>query len=138
MQYIYPSILIILGFTGFLIASYIHRKKRAKKKLICPRHSNCDTVIHSDYSRVLGIPVEVLGVIYYAFIFVAYVFVAVSGYWSDSLALVLLAVSICAVFFSIYLVTLQAFIVKHWCIWCLSSAFISLAIFIVSYLYILS
>jgi len=137
MQTLYLSVLIILSVAGFFIASYIYRKKRAKKKLICPRRSNCDTVIHSDYSRILGIPVEGLGALYYVFVFIAYVFVLITGYWSDSLALIFIGISICAVLFSVYLVSLQAFILKQWCAWCISSAFISILIFIFSYLHMM-
>jgi uncharacterized membrane protein len=137
MQNILSVILIILGLGGFFLASYIHRKKRAKKKMICPMHSNCDTVIHSDYSRILGIPVEVLGMTFYLFIVLSYTLALVSGYWTAAIAFILLGASICSVLFSVYLVSLQMFILKHWCIWCMSSALISLFILIFSYLHVL-
>jgi uncharacterized membrane protein len=130
--------IIILGILGFSVAFYIYRKKHAKKKLICPMRSNCDTVIHSDYSRMLGIPVEVLGMIYYAVITIAYVVIAVFNHsgWVSTLSLILIAMSMCSVFVSVYLVSLQAFVLKHWCIWCLTSACISVLIFALSYSYI--
>ena len=124
----------VLGLTGFFLASYIHRKKKSKKKLICPMRSNCDTVIHSDYSAIIGIPVEVLGMIYYAFIAVIYSLVFILGLGSAPLVMVLVGISFCSVLFSVYLVSLQAFVLHHFCIWCMSSACTSILIFVLAYL----
>ena len=98
--------------------------------------SNCDTVIHSDYSKILGIPVEVLGMIYYALVGSSYSILFALNIWTTPIALVLLGVSMCALLFSAYLVSLQAFIIRHWCTWCLFSALNSLVIFILSYLHL--
>jgi uncharacterized membrane protein len=136
MHILLINLIELLGLVGFLIAFFIYRKKKAKKKLICPRYSNCDTVIHSDYSKILGIPVETLGMIYYLFIGSAYSLVFVFHFWSPVVAAILLGVSMCSVLFSIYLVSIQAFVVKQWCVWCLCSAFISLLIFILSYIHL--
>ena len=127
------NLISLLGLTGFLLSRHIYLKKKSKKKLICPMRSNCDTVIHSDYSKILGIPVEILGMIYYLIIAFSYSLVFVLNLWSMPVAMVLVGLSACALLFSIYLVSLQAFVVKHWCFWCLSSGIISLVIFLLSY-----
>lgn len=127
------NLISILGLSGFLLSIYIYSKKKTKKKLICPMRSNCDTVIHSDYSKIVGIPVEILGMLYYVTIGSAYTFVFVLGLWSYSVACVLIGMSGAALLFSVYLVSLQAFVVRHWCFWCLCSAGISLSIFVLSY-----
>ncbi|MDE2030745.1 MAG: hypothetical protein KGI58_00590 [Patescibacteria group bacterium] len=124
----------ILGLIGFLISSYIYKKKKSKKKLICPRRSNCDTVIHSDHSKIMGIPVEVLGMTYYFIISCSYSLLLSLNIWSFSVAVVLLGATLSATLFSIYLVSIQAFVVKHWCIWCLSSAIISISIASLAYI----
>lgn len=136
MHIILINIIGILGLIGFLISAYIYGKKKAKKKLICPRQSNCDTVIHSDYSKILGIPVEVLGMLYYTFIGSVYSIVFIFDLWSPTVAFVILGISMCSVLFSIYLVSMQAFVIKQWCAWCLCSAFISILIFIASYIHL--
>lgn len=100
--------------------------------------SNCDTVIHSDYSKIVGIPVEVLGMIYYVIVGSAYSILYITNFWSPQIAMILLGISLCAALFSIYLVSIQAFVVKHWCAWCLCSAFISLIIAVISYLHLVS
>lgn len=123
----------LLGLGGFLLASYIYRKKKGKKKMICPRKADCDTVIHSDYSKVLGIPVEVLGMLYYFFISMVYPLAFLLNLESLEFIVVVFAMSACAVLFSVYLVSVQAFVIKHWCTWCLISAAISFLILITSY-----
>ena len=132
MHLLLINIITVLSIFGLLVSFYIYNKKKKKKKLVCPRHSDCDTVIHSDYSRILGIPIEVLGIVYYVFIGYAYCFVFIFNIWSARTALVLVGVSMCALLFSIYLVAIQAFVVRQWCIWCLSSAATTLLILILS------
>lgn len=129
------NIISILGLIGFSLSFYIYSKKKGKKKLICPRYSNCDTVIHSDYSTIAHIRVEVLGMMYYALIGISYTGIFILGLWSSLVALILLSISALAVLFSLYLVSIQAFVVKHWCIWCLSSAITSILILLFSYLH---
>ncbi|MCE9517927.1 hypothetical protein K8Q96_02925 [Candidatus Nomurabacteria bacterium] len=135
MQIILIILISLCGLVGFLLASYIHRKKKSKKKLICPMRSNCDTVIHSDYSKIIGIPVEILGMIYYVFISLVYGVIFILSLWSVPIAIVLLGVSMCSVFFSLYLVSLQALIIRQWCVWCMCSAGISILILFFSYIH---
>ncbi len=132
------NLISLLGLSGFILSFYIYSKKKTKKKLICPMKSNCDTVIHSDYSKIFSIPVEVLGMVYYVLVGSAYSIIFNLGAWSTVWGSILLGISASALLFSIYLVSLQAFVVKHWCVWCLSSALISLMIFILSYLHFIS
>ena len=135
MNHLVLQVLIsLLGLKGFLIASYIHRKKLGKKKLICPMRSNCETVIHSDYSKILGINVEILGMSYYFLVSIMYAFLNVLNFYFPNILWILLAFSGCSVLFSIYLLSVQTFIIRHWCIWCLFSALISVLIFFLSYL----
>ena len=134
--------LILLGLTGFLLASYIHNKKSKKIRLICPRKSDCNSVVNSDYSKIFGIPVEALGMFYYAFIAIYH---GVFGlYFLNSMLyphffvwilytyFFVICISLLAVLFSLYLIFVQAFKIRQWCLWCIGSAIISILIFIIS------
>jgi uncharacterized membrane protein len=94
-------------------------------------------VIHSDYSTLIGIPVEMLGMLYYGLVALLHTQVLTRISLSQTLPEyrleMLFGVSLCAVLFSIYLVSVQAFVIRHWCLWCLGSAFISIAIAALSY-----
>ena len=136
MRIILTLLIILLSLSGFLIASYIHNKKRTKKRLICPMKSSCDKVIHSDYSKIMGIHVELLGMVYYFLIACSYAVLLsfqIQLFYLDQL---LTLFSFFAVLFSCYLFIIQLAVIKKWCTWCLISATISLLIFILSYLHI--
>ena len=116
-------VIIFSALCGFLLALFIHFKKRLHHPLVCPIGHSCDPVVHSDYSRFMDIPVEVLGVIYYTIVVIAYAAsLMVPEFYSGMFGAVLLALSATAFLFSIYLTFVQAFILKEWCTWCLISA----------------
>ncbi len=57
------------GLFGFFVARHIHEhKKVGKKPLVCPMKFDCASVVHSDYSKLLGVPLEVLGMFYYGLV----------------------------------------------------------------------
>jgi len=124
-------LIIFLAFGGFLIARYIrHHKKNVEEALVCPLRANCDMVIHSDYSKFLGIPIEALGMVYYSLLAVSYGLLVIFPVLNQPLvASSLLFATVCAFVFSIYLTLIQAFVIKNWCTWCLISATICGAVF---------
>ena len=67
-------IILIAAAIGFSIAMYIRKEKKSGDPLICPLGVNCDVVIHSSYSKFFGLPLEYMGILYYAFIFLSYFF----------------------------------------------------------------
>ena len=62
----------ILGLCGFLVAKHIYKKKRSKNPFVCPIKFDCNAVVNSDYSRLFGISLEILAMVYYGLIFIAY------------------------------------------------------------------
>jgi uncharacterized membrane protein len=125
-------LLIACAFGGLSLAAFIHFKKRLHAPLVCPIGHSCDPVVHSKYARFMDIPVEILGVIYYTIIVIAYATtLALPNLQSDSLASALLGLSAVAFFFSLYLTAVQAFVLREWCTWCLISAALCATIFFV-------
>jgi uncharacterized membrane protein len=113
---------LLASVIGLGISSYIYRKKRTKTKLMCPREG-CEQVLGSRFSTTLGIPNQLLGLAYYISIGVLYGIALsfphlVTGWFVFTIAIF---VSF-GVLFSLYLIALQAFTIKAWCIWCLGSA----------------
>ncbi len=122
--------IITAACAGFFIALHIHRKKQAEEEFLCPIGFDCDAVVRSKYSRVMGVPVEIGGMVYYALVAVSYAFF----YFAPTLLspiflLLVLAASASAVLFSLYLTGVQMFALKEWCTWCLASAFMCAVIF---------
>ena len=106
----------ILAFCGFLVARHIYKEKRADRPLICPMHFDCNTVVSSDYSKFLGIPVEIFGIAYYLAVFMGYVFLSFMPEVLPNVVVTsLVLVSITAFLFSVYLIFVQSFILKKFC-----------------------
>jgi len=126
-----PLFLITAGVSliGFLISWYIHRTKSKNEVLVCPLEGSCDAVVQSRYSKFLGAPVELLGMGYYAITWILYatIFFGVIPY-SPMVSLVSVALAVAGGFFSLYLISIQAFTLRQWCTWCVVSAFLSIAI----------
>lgn len=115
-------IIVAIAGSGFILARYIFTKKRRKEKIVCLLDSNCDIVVHSQYSTFLGVPLEVFGMIYFALIglfFIGTFFVAELN--SIYFATLMPIITFGAFAFSIYLSTVQLSIIKQWCSWCLIS-----------------
>lgn len=123
----------LLGLAGFLVARHIYKAKKKAQPLVCPVKFDCNTVVHSDYSKFLGAPVERLGMIYYSLIALAYFLLAfIPVPMPELLILVLSLYSLGAFLFSIYLIYVQIFLLKKGCSWCIASSFICLLIFILT------
>lgn len=128
-----PIIIFILGLFGFWVARHIRKHKVAGKPLVCPIKFDCHTVVHSDYSRFFGIPVEILGMAYYGAVFVFYfASFILPGFFPDFMTSFMMLLSLVAFLFSAYLISVQIFILKKGCSWCIVSAFICLLIIILT------
>lgn len=126
-------IIAALAFVGFLIAGYIHATKKDSIPLVCPLEGSCEAVIHSDHSSIFGIPVELLGAVYYALMTVVYIFFFLfPSLLHEWFPYSLLIITASAFFFSLYLTAVQAFILRHWCTWCLFSAGICVLMFLIT------
>lgn len=124
---------ILFGLAGFIVASYVSHKKKTAQPMVCPLNGDCETVTSSAYSKFFGLPVERIGVFYYALIVLVYgVHALIPWLLSDTIMFFVMGLSIGAFVFSLYLIFIQAFVLKKWCTWCLFSAAFSTFIFITS------
>ena len=118
---------------GFGVSLYIYYTKKHHKQLVCPIGSDCNAVVTSRYSKFLGVPLEYLGMFYYAVIFAAYVVLIFASHLLSELLLSgLIIFTVAAFFFALYLLFVQAFLLRQWCIWCILSSALSIGIFIIS------
>lgn len=123
-------LLISYSFGGFLIAFYIHHKKKTGAPLVCPLRAKCHVVIHSEYSRFLNIPIELMGMSYYLLLAATYLALLVVPTTGNVIVFfALIFITTCAFVFSIYLTCLQIFVIKQFCSWCLLSALLCFMIF---------
>ena len=124
------SFIVFVALGGLGVASYIHYTKKCSKPLVCLMGSDCDVVINSRYSKFLGVSLEYWGIFYYSTIIISYIFLILYFYLIPEIVLLgLVIVTTGAFIFSLYLLFVQAFLLKQWCIWCLLSAMLSIVIF---------
>lgn len=87
---------------------------------------DCDAVNTSKYSELMGIPVAVLGLLAYGFLFIASILYLVRD--EELLLDAIVGTSVLGFLFSLYLTYIEAFVLKTWCLVCISS---QIAIFII-------
>lgn len=115
-----------LALVGLAIAAYLSYVEIAHVEAICGPISSCNFVQSSPYARILGIPVAVLGVLYYLGIGVLWFGQRSSSKErANQSVLGLLGLTLIGTLFSIYLTILEIFVVKALCIWCLASAVVA-------------
>lgn len=126
-----PYVLIIFAaFVGVLLTIYIYNKKRRQAPLVCPLNGHCESVINSEFSKFLGIPVELIGMLYYSMVAVSYaVFLVLPLMTTPLLTVAAFLATVLAFLFSAYLVFIQVFYLKQICTWCLGSAALCTAMF---------
>lgn len=95
---------------------------------LCLTGKGCDVVRESRYSSIGGIPVSLLGVLGYA----AMAAVSVSRLGRRTRWNLLFWLSSAAVGFSAYLTYLELFIIEALCSWCVASAAIAAALFLLA------
>ena len=122
--------ILILALIGLADASYLLYKKLKKEKLACFFGNDCDRVSKSKYGYVFGIPSEVFGIGFYLFALFLFVLSLLGNTMSLGLPLLslLLFAAIPASLASLYLLSVQVFILKEWCEWCILSALVNFLI----------
>lgn len=127
------TLIVILGLLGISLCIHIYQKKREPKPLVCMLGADCNTVLKSDFSSFYGIGLEVFGFIYYGLIALVYgLTIGIPELQNPILYFILFGMSASAFLFSLYLIFVQAVLIKSWCSWCLTSAFLTTLILIAS------
>lgn len=125
--------IIVLSFFGFWISWYIYSKKKRKQPLVCIIGKDCNQVVRSKYNALFGVPNEVVGMVYYAATALGALLLW-SGKQQTLFAIpvwsALVVAGGIAAASSIILLFIQAFVIRQWCDYCIASALVTLAIFV--------
>jgi uncharacterized membrane protein/thiol-disulfide isomerase/thioredoxin len=124
----------LLCFAGIFVASYLSYVEISQVKAICGPVGDCNTVQQSEYARLFGIlPIGILGIAGYVLILVIWIIGRSANRRKAAYSsLFLLGISAFGVLFSIYLTFLEPFVIGATCVWCLTSAIIMTALFILT------
>jgi uncharacterized membrane protein len=105
----------VVALAGVAVAGYLTWSHYAGGSVVCPVGGGCETVQESEYAKLAGIPVAVLGL-------TAYVVVLGLVWWDTPVArLAAAALSLTGLLFSLYLLVVQLFVIDAICVWCLAN-----------------
>lgn len=118
-------LLAVLAVAGLLMSAYLTWVHLLGLSPVClSGNGGCETVQSSRYAEILGVPVAALGMGGYAGLLLSAVLRGEAG------ALLGLFVTLVSVLFSAYLTYLELFVIYAICQWCVSSAALMTAAFI--------
>jgi len=122
-----------LALAGIFVALYLTLYKLGAIGELSCRIGSCETVNSSPWAVFLGAPVAAWGVGFYVVTF-AVAIAGLQGRFAESrwLSLALVLLSGIGVVFSGWLTYLELFVIRAICQWCVVSAVIVFAIFVVS------
>jgi uncharacterized membrane protein len=124
--------LCVLSLAGLLVSAYVWRSQRFNKPIACWT-KDCDRVIRSPYSRLLGVHNSAIGFwLFLAIFFLALLMQQGAQSWSAPAFTAIMVLSFIGTLVSLYLAYVQFFVLKGICNWCLTSTFLILAIFILA------
>jgi dihydroorotate dehydrogenase subfamily 2 len=124
------TILLLLGLIGILDAGYLTLEHYSQTLPPCSTSIfiDCGKVLRSPYSLLYGVPLALLGLIYYTTI--TGLLLAVFKTSKRLLKYGVLVFSSLGFLFSAYLVYLQLIVIGSICLYCIASAIISTSIFL--------
>ena len=112
----------LLSLVGLADAVYLTVEHVSGRSVRCTIISGCSEVLSSPYATVGPVPLAAVGALAYFAAF-SLATLAAFGYASARRLLAALACAMCAT--SLWLLYLQAFVIRHFCQYCLLSAAIS-------------
>lgn len=135
------SAILLVSFLGFADASYLSIKYFVGTPLPCSVLKGCEEVTTSHYSKIIGIPVALLGSFYYLTIFAlvfSYLIKSLSFDKSDKVdsemskktLMIFARLTVVGLAASLWFVYLQLFVIKAICLYCMFSASTSVTLFV--------
>jgi uncharacterized membrane protein len=109
--------MIAIATVGLGVASYLTYVHYAGAPILCLRGGGCETVQHSIYSKLAGVPVALIGLLGYIAILASLV-----APESETTRLATMTFTIMGFGFSVYLTGRELFSIHAICPWCVSSA----------------
>jgi uncharacterized membrane protein len=103
-----------VALAGAAVAAYLVYARYTHTQIACTT-GGCETVQHSKYARIGGVPVAVLGLAAYLAIFATALSARVEA------AAIGAAIALGGIAFAIYLIVIQVAVIDAICQWCLAS-----------------
>jgi len=127
-----PITTLVLSLVGLGVSTYLTITHFDKVALVCSSNAtiNCEKVTTSPQSEILGIPVAMLGLLF----FVPMILLCLPAAWRSAdrrIHLARLVLSVTGVGMILYLIIAELFIIKAICLWCSSVHLITFVLFVI-------
>jgi len=119
----------LLAIAGIAISAYLGSVESSGGDAVCGPVGDCNAVQDSEYARIAGVPMGVVGVLGYAFVLAGWIVARlVEGRLADVIQVSVAAGAFAGTLFSAWLTFLEPFVIGATCLWCISSALTMLAL----------
>ncbi|OGZ53669.1 MAG: hypothetical protein A3B25_01330 [Candidatus Ryanbacteria bacterium RIFCSPLOWO2_01_FULL_48_26] len=119
--------LVFLALLGFIDATYLTIAHYRGGIVPCANISNCEKVLTSQYSTIAGVPVALIGSLYYFSVFL-FTFLSITRK-NERFLIAASAIITCGFLASLFLIYLQLFVIHAICLYCMLSATITTVLF---------
>ena len=116
-------LLFAIAVIGLVVSGYLFITYTTGGPIQCGVGHGCDTVRASAYASFFGVPTPVYGLLFYLLLAIGVII-----RWQRGL-LILTGVGLIT---SAYLTYLEAFVIHAWCFWCVVSALLTVAAFLLT------
>jgi uncharacterized membrane protein len=122
------SIAALVSLIGLADAIYLTVQHLTGESLRCTIISGCSEVLSSPYAQVGSVPLAAIGALAYLTVFSLATLGAFGYQFVDTLLKMLIAIMFLT---TLWLLYLQAFVIKHFCQYCLVSAAVTIVLAII-------
>ncbi len=120
------ALVAVFALVGLADATYLTAQHLSGANLQCSVISGCNEVLASPYAKIGNIPLSGLGAIAY---FVVFSIATLIAFNYRGLKIILLIIVSMMALTSLWLIYLQAFVIRHFCQYCLLSAAVCFTLF---------
>jgi protein-disulfide isomerase/rhodanese-related sulfurtransferase len=126
-------LLMALSLIGLFDSIYLLWEYTSPAHPMVCMGGGCDAVRASAYSHLGGLPVPLFGVFMYAFlVLLVFLYPLLPATFVRLTQFIVVLVSGAGFLFSVYLTGIEAFVLHSWCMWCVLSALLVTAIFLLA------
>ncbi len=121
--------LLIVSCIGLIVSGYLTITYASNNPIACVSGEGCKIAQLSIYSSFMGIQTPIYGLVYY------FTLGIIAALWSEDtrkkLQLPLAVLTSAGVGVSLFLSSIEAFVLHAWCSWCVASAILTVIAFII-------
>lgn len=117
------AVAAVVALIGLADSIYLTVEHVSGRSVLCTIVSGCSEVLSSPYATVRGVPLALIGAIAYFTVFSLATLGAFGYKWTGKLLAILVGVMVLT---TLWLLYLQAFVIGHFCQFCLLSALVTI------------